>query len=132
MGKFLRACLDSRDEQAQAQITPIHAASLILDRALSVCTYKEIGSSVNDAAGRQIFPPYYQVLEAKKDCRPDEVSYGEDDVVVPMQKLLEHTAEQIFEDEDLKKNVAIFSAQEEVEATMFYKIGTDGSSGFTK
>lgn len=74
-----------------------------------------------------IFPPYYKVLEAKKQCYPVNIGVNEYSATVPLQSLLDHTAERLLlgksegEIRELNENLLLVS-----------KWGCDGSSGHSE
>ncbi|XP_026736408.1 uncharacterized protein LOC113499977 [Trichoplusia ni] len=51
--------------------TPNEALAVLIDRKLSVETYKFLQTDANDR-GFPLYPPYYKVQEARKSCYPSE------------------------------------------------------------
>lgn len=100
--------------------------ALILDAGLSKYQY-EILRKVCKNQGSNIFPPYYKVLEAKKQCYPVNIGVNEYSATVPLQSLLDHTAERLLlgksegEIRELNENLLLVS-----------KWGCDGSSGHSE
>lgn len=130
-GKFFRNCLKS--SEGPGSLDKMKALSMLFDRSLTVEDYNSIRADVNAAAGHKVFPKYKDLQNAKKILRPniDDFAFGEEDVIVSMQKMAEHTCKRICDDiSDHLRDLV--QRQGKVEATMYFKYGTDGSSDHAK
>lgn len=79
------------------------------------------------------YPPYYQVLKAKKECYPDQsaITVTEYNVKIDLQAILNKTAERLL----LRLGNEIESRLQhgkEQHLTLYAKWGCDGASGFTE
>lgn len=91
--KILKKWKDSN--QVQMQLTENEALALIISCNLNIQTYK-ILRKVALNHGHDLFPSYQKVLEAKKLCYPSDIQINEVKCEVPLQSLLNHTAEKIM------------------------------------
>lgn len=76
--------------------SPDEALAFLLAQNFSKQQYCEMKAACA-SANANIWPNYNQVREAKKNCRPEGVCYGETEVVVSLQALLDHTTKRLLE-----------------------------------
>lgn len=98
----------------------------MVDLKLSLHQY-ELFHSQAKQRNADIYPPYYKVFEAKKECYPssDSTTISEMGANIALQSLLNHTVERLVKSCD--QNIIEEVAEQELEAT--YKWGLDGASG---
>jgi len=102
------------------------ALALMLDADLSKHQYEIIRDAAK-AIGHDIYPPYYKILEAKKQCYPSNLTVTEKGAENDLQSLLDHTSTRIVKtlnSEHLEKM--------DNNITLVYKWGCDGSSGHSE
>ncbi|KAK2577604.1 hypothetical protein KPH14_011611, partial [Odynerus spinipes] len=99
-------------------------SSLITQAYLSKYQYEMIRNRIHNM-GYTIFPSYKKVLESKKKCYPENREITEKSAKVPLQDLLGHTTERIFE---TQTNIQI-EKPEDCELVLHTKWGCDGASG---
>lgn len=104
------------------RLTATEALSLLMEAQLSRHQYNVIRRYAID-----IFPSYKAVQNEKKKCYPEDIRVTEQTAEVPIQNLLNHTAERIV---DSQKDV--IGAAKSNQLTLFSKIGFDGSSGHSE
>lgn len=107
------------------RLTPTEALCTFLDADLTVHQYVIIRE-----ADKVRFPPYKQVLEAKKTCYPCEeaIVINEKSIHVSLQALLDHSCTRIMEYLHLKS----ISFENVVNIKLYWKWGMDGTSGLTE
>lgn len=78
------------------KIDPIRALTFLLDNELTAAEYSNT-RLLSKEYGADIFPPYYKLVEAKKDCRPVEKCKVNDVyATLPLQQLMNHTAHRLL------------------------------------
>lgn len=79
------------DDQQMVPYTPNEALALMVDTDLSKHQYELIQQQAK-SRNSNLYPSYYRVFEAKKDCYPDEgLTITETGAEIDLQKLLDHT-----------------------------------------
>jgi len=73
-----------------------------------------------------IYPSYNSILQAKQRCYPDKCFVSESSSNIPLQNLLDHTVQRIFQ----IPTIQIISQSYNFE--MIYKWGCDGSGGHSR
>lgn len=71
-----------------------------------------------------IYPGYEELSQAKKACYPNAIIFKDDEIITPLQFLLDHITERLFlalNGEKIPENV-----------TFYHKLGFDGSSGHSE
>lgn len=103
--KTLRTSLTNNSEKF-SKIKPEKSLSLLLNHKFTVEQYNAVKICAFDS-GYDIFPGYWSVYNAKKECRPDNIFYSELKCEVSLQNLLNHCAKRAVEiiKEDLKKEM---------------------------
>lgn len=111
-------------DPGQRKYTPEEALALILELNLTREQYTRLKQSA-DSCGHDLYPPYYKVLEAKRDFYPDGITITESNCEVPLQSLLDKTCESLVK--------CIYSASDDSQSLkLICKWGFDGSSGYSK
>jgi hypothetical protein len=109
---------------------PVEALGVLIDRNLTVDSYNSLHLNLKN---RQLpaFPPYYQVLEAKKSCYPDGILVSEREASVPLQNLLQHTLNRILKlnEEVYMRYREIRQYNDNVKCSFIGNWGFDGSTG---
>jgi len=107
------------------------ALGFILDYSISKNVYTNMRLESKES-GADIWPPYNNVRAVKTECRPPKnvISIKETEAEVPLQSLLNHTAERIVQ---LQKEVILHCMQGTndtvIDAVLMCSWGFDGSSG---
>lgn len=109
--------------------TPEEALSFLLTNNLTKDQYTNMKKSCKDS-GADIWPAYSYVQEAKSRLKPENISVDENEALVPLQELLEHTVKRT-----LVSNPKLLQSLENLaeekgtglQATLLYKIGFDSS-----
>lgn len=102
--------------------TADEALAFILDNNLTKQQYINIrlGSKKRMC---NIYPSYEKVFVEKKKCYPSNIDIGESSCKIPLQNLLDHTTNRIFQ------IPSIFKINLRTSLKIIYKWGCDGSSG---
>lgn len=109
--------------------TPQEALAYLLENNFTKTQYinTRIGAKERNC---DIYPSYENILQAKKECRPNGIQISETTASVPLADLLNHTISRIIL---LQENVLInlfeFLNCTNMRATMICSYGFDGSSG---
>ncbi len=128
-GMTLDMMLGVKEKVELVKRTPQQALSFLLNNELSKSQYQAlINTSKNCNA--DIFPSYKSVAGMKKFCRPDNIVAEDLEVVVPLQKLLDHTAKRILSDHPVLSEMVEKNPNERFELLMIYKYGFDGCGSF--
>ncbi|CAH0563057.1 unnamed protein product [Brassicogethes aeneus] len=106
-------------------MTSDEALAHMLDNDLTKQQYLNVRLTTKQR-NADIFPPYDQVLEAKKRCYPESIEITETSCRVPLQSLLTHTINRILDIYSIGKIVGSKNYE------MIYKWGCDGSSGHAR
>ncbi|KAE9522334.1 hypothetical protein AGLY_017280, partial [Aphis glycines] len=103
--------------------TADEALAFIIDNKLKKQQYINIrlGSKKRNC---NIYPTYENIIIAKTNCYPNNMDIGESSCKIPLQDLLDHTTNRIFQVPEVCK-ISLNSTKLE----MLYKWGCDGSSG---
>ncbi|XP_037037553.1 uncharacterized protein LOC119075260 [Bradysia coprophila] len=106
-------------------LTEAQAVSLLVEIDLSVHQYKTL-RNVCKKQNADIFPPYYKVLEEKKQCypKPSSIEITETHASIKLQALLDRTSERLLQSlstSDLSKLP--------LKLTLMSKYGADGAAG---
>ena len=111
----------------------MEALALILDVGLSKIDYEKNCKLVNKT--KRILPPYYTLEAEKLNCRPPGIVSTDEEVVVPLQNLLNHTVSRILEDEDIQQQIdrlSLLNDNEPLLLEFLFKYGSDGTGGMGK
>lgn len=105
--------------------TPPEALALFINAKLTVAQYKEIkkGAKLRNC---DIYPAYDKLLQAKKECYPENIKISETSAEVPLQSLLDHATKRLA---TVQNEVLTCVATDETQIEIKYKWGFDGSSG---
>ena len=93
-------------------------------------TKKQYTNMKDACAGSQadLWPSYHRVIEAKKQCRPDNIDYQEQSAMVNLQDLLNHTAQRILKNNPVIPTVT--NENEKLQLLFVFKFGMDGCGSF--
>ena len=134
--RFARAAILSRNELSSRPVskkTPEEALFFLLTNNLTKEQYCNMKQACKES-GADIWPAYTYVQGAKPGLEPEEVNVTENEAVVPLQDLLNHTVKRIFVS-NLSLSQQMENLAEEnggsLEATLIYKIGFDSSGSHT-
>ena len=106
-------------------MTKTEALSLYLDSDLSKSSYQLIRRNAREH-NANIYPPYSELLEAKKECYPENITFSETGAEIVLQDLLNHTASRLI---DLNKDMINSLETSSIALNLISKWGYDGSSG---
>lgn len=144
--KTFEECCDRAKRYKIQELRSIHSQKLIdasassstsstdkafnADSALALITHAklskyEILRKATKDIGHNIFPSYRKIIEAKKQCYPDNIDVTEKSAKVSLQDLLDHTSRKILEtttQDDIE-------TLEEEHLILHTKWGCDGASG---
>lgn len=114
-------------------LTPETALALLAACDLSRDDYQKI-RNVAKNHNADIFPCYHKVLEAKKSCYPENISFTETTAQQPLQDLLDHTSKRLINSEDVKKRIVDLlepnlNGYLVVDLCLYGKWGFDGATG---
>ena len=130
----LTKLIQSVEKQQPKMISPETALALISSCGLSQDDYQTI-KNVAKTHHANIFPSYHKVLEAKKQCYPENIQINETTAQQPLQYLLEHTTKRLVSVNEIKET--IFGKTEPgtdsnvlgVDLELSCKWGFDGATG---
>lgn len=113
-------------EHSKQPYTPDKALAIIIDRKITVETYKFLRLDLQERG----FPPYYKVQEARSSCYPSGMTISEREASVTFQNLLQHTFDKILilNDEVITQYCEQVNVKE-LECTLQGNWGFDGSTG---
>lgn len=111
--------------------TANESLALVIDAKLTTHQYNLLHFQAK-SRNADIYPPYYKVLEAKKECYPSGIEISDVSVTIPLQSVVDHIAERLFRGlllrtldeqvlEKIKRNGLL----------MISKSGMDGSSALS-
>lgn len=106
--------------------TPERGLAFLIGNKLSYLQYNNMRKEAKDFGQNILYPSYKKIQEEKKKCYPGKISITEDSAILPLQKLLDHTASRILEMLDEVMNIHPPNQK----LTLISKWGIDGSSGF--
>ena len=124
-----RAAISTKEPKGLIKIAPACALGFLLNQDLTRAQYQAI-RAISKEKGADIWPSYKEVQHAKQECRPEEIEVSDHLAFVPLQQLLDHTTKRILElDQSIETNLHNFAEENdhEVQATLIYKYGFDGS-----
>ena len=75
---------------------------MLLDRGLTVTSYKIIAEKLNDKVGYTLMPPYSHVQMEKINAEPKNIIGDKNNVQVPLKDVLQHTVKRICDQEDVE------------------------------
>ena len=75
---------------------------MLLDRGLTVASYKIIAEKLNDKVGYTLMPPYSHVQMEKINAEPKNIIGDKNNVQVPLTDVLQHTVKRICDQEDVE------------------------------
>ena len=78
------------------QLTPAEALAMIIKMNLTASNYQQLRLKAIDQ-GADIYPSYKRVKKHKKLCLPQGIQYKADEVVAPMDKILDHQLKKILD-----------------------------------
>lgn len=118
---------NSKDQQC-SMMTPDAALALLLECELTKAQYLKIRNAAL-AHGHKFLPSYDKVSDAKKACRPKNVSVDETQASVPLQNLVDHTITRIIQSqyEFIERQINSTNCQE-INGKLIICWGFDGSS----
>ncbi|XP_072022020.1 LOW QUALITY PROTEIN: uncharacterized protein [Amphiura filiformis] len=122
--------LISEKKPEPVKFTSEEALSLLIETDMTKQSYQTVRLAAKSKHA-DIYPPYNDVLDAKKACYPDNISVTEDSAKVPIQSLLDHTTLRIIQQEKEKITQVIENLEEDeqLNCDLVCKWGFDGSSG---
>lgn len=109
----------NNSEVEQTQLSLAQSLALYFDLKLSVRKYNLMRSVVN-AVSKNCFPSYYVLYNEMEALLPKPLIISEDSAEVPLQSLLNRTAQSLLE---------LMSISENTDVVLECKWGFDGSSG---
>ena len=101
--------------------SPREALHLFTEMKLTRYQYRILRESAIGKDLKNLFPPYYKLLEEKSKCYPENIQVTETSAEIPLQDLVDHTASRIllYQSETLNN--------EDVHLEVVYKWGADDS-----
>lgn len=108
--------------------TPAEAVLLTVENDLLSRVYKEIRLSAKSRYA-DIYPTYAEVTKGKFACYPGGIAYNHGVTEVPLQNLLNHTAERILQNQKGILSKMQPNTRDRYKVILSLKWGYDGSSG---
>ncbi len=105
------------------------ALAFILERGLSKADYLDLCNLVNPAAGKRLLPSYEKVQREKLSTRPQGLFASEVEVQIPLQNVLDHSLTRLLDDDVLEQIEILKAKYGDLELTLLFKYGLDGSKG---
>lgn len=116
-----------RNEELK-KMSPIEALGFLMDGNFSKSQYCMIRNE-NIKRNCDIYPPYYLVTEAKKDCRPVGLKIQGNCAQIPLANLVHHTVSRILQlDMEKYETAATEHDPEDLDVELIASYGFDGSS----
>jgi hypothetical protein len=134
-GVTVKKALNAITKPTESQLlkkTPTQALAFLLCNNLSKEQYNQIKSACSES-NANIWPNYNKLLQAKSDCRPENINIQSLCAKVPLQNLLDHTSKRILlHDPEVVKKLEDLSAQnnKDLELFLYFKYGLDGCGSF--
>ena len=113
------------DKPEPIAYTDDEALAFMLDTRMTVPQYQQTRNGAR-TRNADIYPPYRSVLEAKLRCYPKNIKVDDFSAEVPLQDLLNHTAERILE---VQQDVLSLDPAGPHELVLLSKWGFDSSTG---
>ena len=115
----------------EVKYTPDEALAMFIDNRFTTLQYINIREGAK-SRNCDIYPPYYRLQLAKKQCRPPITSYITSDksISVPVSALVIHTVERIIQEQQ-SMLLQLLSAEEDLnmlKCTAYFTWGFDGST----
>lgn len=111
--------------QFEIPYTPNEALALFVDLKFTRQKYKLLHAKAQ-SRNSDLYPPYYKIEEAEKSCYPaGEIQISDVSVKIPLQSLLNHTAQRLIQTCD----ASLFENINRKGLKMISKWGMDGASG---
>lgn len=123
-------CFENIKNEDECKLKPFStegALALMQDIKLSKFQYNilHLEAKMRNA---DIFPSYHNLLEAKKDCYPEEVQITETEARVNLQSSVNHLVERLLKSPHIVLSTE-FSRQKKCNLELEIKYGCDGASG---
>ena len=112
-------------------ISPETALSFILENNLTKEAYVNM-RLISKLHNSDIWPLYDDVLKAKQECRPENISFSEMSIVVPISERVKQNDRRFLSLFDAEVNAHLDATNEPIlEIEVESKVGFDGSTGLT-
>lgn len=105
------------------KISADRALALYVQTRMTKYQYQVLRQALQNE-GYDILPSYKSILSSKKECYPENIEVTESSARVPLQNLLDHTAERILKSKS--QDELLMTSQS---LTLYTKWGCDGASG---
>ena len=99
---FITKSFSDKATREGQQLLAVEALSMLLDRGLTVTSYKIIAEKLNDKVGYTLMPPYSHVQMEKINAQPENIIGDKNNVQVPLKDVLQHTVKRICDQEDVE------------------------------
>jgi hypothetical protein len=130
--KQLRRSISGKDVPV-TKISPEEELSQVFDNGTTKRAYLNNRKKYN-RHGVKISPSWHALKKSKLKCRPPGAQFSAKVAQTPLQSILDHTVDRIFEDENNKAKLKIITDEQDddelVILDMYCKIGMDGSAGY--
>ena len=108
-------------------MSPAEALAMIIKMNLTAANYQALRLKAIDQ-GADIYPSYKRVKKMKKLCLPLNAQYKADEVVFPMDKVLDHHLKRLLDlNPEMLEEIENLAAQHQAKFVFFFKYGADGS-----
>ena len=122
---------DDQESNVISETTPEEALCLILNKNLSVDTYKTLRKHAIEKGAGKIYPSYHQILAEKKKCNPSNVHINPSEAWADLQDLLDHTTSRTLSMDSIYQNlVESHNGFTDIQLVHYFKWGIDGAGSF--
>lgn len=111
----------AKNSQEEISYSPREALHLFTEMKLTRHQYGILRESAFRKSLKNLFRPYYKLLEEKSKCYPKNIHVTDTSAEIPLQDLVDHTASRILHYQSEVLN------NEETHLEVVYKWGADGS-----
>ena len=119
-------------DNSYSKLSPDQAVSLLIEGKFTRFQYALLKKQAEDC-NCFMYPSYDKVLQAKKNCYPENISVSEGIAEVPLQSLLNHTGQRLIHlQRDVLKSLIstnLVYKKDVLNLLLELKLGFDGSSG---
>jgi hypothetical protein len=124
--------IDKLMTQSLVIMSPSEGLEFLLHLNLSKFQYLQMRNE-SKSRGADLYPTYDEILKAKAECRPEEISVSETLVEVSYKSLIRHTTQRIFKIPNPTLNKILKETQgNSTDWTIRFNTGFDGATGYSR